>query len=34
MSAPLPDGVFHLLTADDTVHQTHGTAGDGHTGLI
>jgi hypothetical protein len=25
MSASLPDGVFHLLAADDTVHQTYGT---------
>ncbi|MBV9013595.1 MAG: hypothetical protein JO272_16410 [Pseudonocardiales bacterium] len=24
MSAPLPDGVFHLLTADNLVRQTYG----------
>ncbi|MBV9013637.1 MAG: hypothetical protein JO272_16625 [Pseudonocardiales bacterium] len=24
MSEPLPDGVFHLLTADNLVRQNHG----------
>jgi hypothetical protein len=25
MSAPLPEGVFHLLTVDNTIRQTYGT---------
>jgi hypothetical protein len=25
VSAPLPEGVFHLLTADSTVRQSYGT---------